>query len=209
MSRQKGLAAGLLVAGLFTIAGLAQAQMYKWVGPDGKITYSDVPPPTSAKQVERKEIPVGDANASDLPADLAAAVRGNPVTLFTAPKCVPCQQGRSLLVNRGVPFSEKTVVSNEDIDRLRQVSGDAQLPFLQVGGVKQQGYSQEGWTSALTTAGYPEASKLPKTYRQPPAVAAAPPPQAAPAQPSGSQQTTRAAESLPAPAGNAPPGFRF
>ena len=43
------------LVGVLASAG-AHAELYKWVGPDGKISYSDTPPPSVAKQVEAKPI---------------------------------------------------------------------------------------------------------------------------------------------------------
>lgn len=213
MTRHFALAASLVSLSMLC-AGAVHAQMYKWVGADGKITYSDVPPPATAKQVERKAI--GGASETDttgLPFELATAVKNSPVTLYSAPKCAPCGQARTLLLNRGVPFSEKTVSSNDDIEKLRQVSGDAQLPFLQVGATKQQGFAPDTWTNILSAAGYPETSVLPKSYRQAPPTAAAPPAAPAPAaagKPAADGQT-RSSNAAPsaAPDSNTPPGFRF
>jgi glutaredoxin len=182
--------------------------LYKWVGPDGKVTYSDVPPPAAVKQVERKQLGTTESRAADLPYELAEVAKANPVTLYTAPKCVPCNQGRTLLVTRGIPFSEKTVSSNDDIERLRQAGGDTQLPLLLIGSSKQQGFTPDAWSAALSGAGYPETSKLPRTYRQPPATAAAPRP-AAVAGPAAEQQSASSSGDLPPASGNAPPGFRF
>ncbi|HEV2609413.1 MAG TPA: DUF4124 domain-containing protein, partial [Noviherbaspirillum sp.] len=46
------------------------AQLYKSVGPDGKITYSDTPPAKAAK-VETKPIGTGGPSTSGLPFELA------------------------------------------------------------------------------------------------------------------------------------------
>jgi hypothetical protein len=85
----------------------AHAELYKWVGEDGKVTYSDTPPPRSAKKVEKKSIEISGPDATDLPFELADARKKNPVTLYTAANCVPCEEGRALLNARGIPFSEK------------------------------------------------------------------------------------------------------
>jgi glutaredoxin len=186
------------------------AQMYKWVGADGKVTYSDVPPPASAKQVEKRAAGAGASSEADLPYELSQAVNASPVTLYTTAKCIPCDSGRALLTTRGVPFTEKTVNSNDDIARLKQAGGNTQLPMLLVGRNKQTGFDADIWGTALTSAGYPESNKLPKGYRNPPPEAAAPAPKSpdATAQTGSEPAAAPAGGSLPA-AGNAPPGFRF
>lgn len=198
---------------LLLCAASAHAQLYKWVGPDGKITYSDTPPPKTAKQVETKSLTTGTVNTSDFPFELAEAVRNYPVTLYTTRDCAPCEEGRQLLNARGVPFREKTVNSQEDINLFRQVSSDGQLPVLIVGRLKEQGFEPGAWKSTLTNAGYPESSKLPKTYRNPQAEAAAPAPKPV-AKDSDTAGNARSnpvpqATDLPPAIGNAPPGFRF
>ncbi|OGB22208.1 MAG: glutaredoxin [Burkholderiales bacterium RIFCSPLOWO2_02_FULL_57_36] len=195
---------------LLCSAGAHAQQLYKWVGPDGKVTYSDVPPPPTIKQVEKKSASFGTAAASNLPFELAEAARSHPVTLYTSPQCAPCDSGRTLLNSRGIPFAEKTVTNNEDIAQLRQAGGDGQLPLLVIGRNKHKGFESVGWTASLTAAGYPETSKLPASYRNPAPEAAAPPPKTAASQAaSGAQAPVTSIEDLPPASGNAPPGFRF
>lgn len=185
----------------------AHAQLYKWVGQDGKVTYSDTPPPASVKKVEEKAISSAGPATSSLPFELASAVKANPVTLYTTSKCSGCDSGRALLNARGIPYTEKTVNSNEDIARLQQVGGDKQLPFLTVGRNKQSGFEADAWNTMLSGAAYPEASQLPASYRNPPPQAAAPK-KAAETRAEAAPAHDTPGDSLPA-AGNAPPGFRF
>lgn len=194
---------------LLLIAGSAHAQLYKWVGPDGKVTYSDTPPPKNAAKVEKKNIAGSDGvDTGSLPYALAEAVKSNPVTLYTSANCPPCDSGRSHLNKRGIPFKEKTVASNGDIAKLREAGGGDRLPFLMIGRNKQNGFEAVAWDAALTGAGYPASNQLPKTYSNPKAESAAP---AAP-KPANNAAAARSdspADSPPPPAGNAPPGFRF
>lgn len=198
---------------LLLCAAGAHAQLYKWVGPDGKVTYSDTPPPKSAARVEAKSTAAASADTSGLPYELAQAVKNHPVTLYTTNDCFACDEGRRLLSTRGIPFVEKTVTSNEDAAQLRQAGGDGKLPLLTIGRSKERGFEAGAWNSALSAAGYPETSKLPKSYRNPPASAAAPAPKPAAAK-QATAETSRmapepAASELPPAIGNAPPGFRF
>lgn len=195
---------------LLCTAGANAQQMYKWVGPDGKVTYSDTPPPSTVKQVEKKSVSFGGVSVANLPFELAETVRNHPVTLYSAPQCLPCDAGRALLTSRGIPFAEKTVTTNEDIAKLREAASDAQLPLLVVGRNKQKGFESTGWNASLSAAGYPVTSKLPASYRNPPPEAAAPPVQAVAANKApGEQAQNLPAEALPPAIGNAPPGFRF
>jgi hypothetical protein len=116
-----------------------------------------------------------------------------------------------MLNERGIPFSEKTVKSNEDIAALRKNTKEDQLPVLTVGGSKESGFSAAAWGTALTAAGYPESNRLPKTYRNAAPVAAAPgaaSPNKSAAPATNTSSSPNNGDALPA-AGNAPPGFRF
>ncbi|WP_254783776.1 glutaredoxin family protein [Collimonas sp. OK307] len=195
---------------LLMSAASVQAQLYKSTGPDGKVTYSDTPP-AAGKAIAQKTVAGSGGDSSDgLPYELALAVKNHPVTLYSAEKCIPCDDGRKMLNERGIPFSEKTVKSNEDIAALHKITKGDQLPVLTVGGNQESAFSAAAWGTALTAAGYPESNRLPKTYRNAAPVAAAPG-AASPgksAAPAIGSTTNNNGDALPA-AGNAPPGFRF
>lgn len=199
-----------LLISLLLAAGAAHAQLYRWVGPDGKVTYSDTPPPSSARQVEKKDVPSGPSTAG-LPYELAQAVKSNPVTLYTTTQCAPCEDARTMLKTRGIPYAEKTVVTNDDILKLKQIAGDQQLPVLTVGSRKQKGFDSNTWDAMLSAAGYPQSSRLPPDYRNPPPESAAPKakPSASSAAAPADRPAGDALPDTPPPAGNAPPGFRF
>ncbi len=208
----------LLLSALLACAAGAHAELYKWVGPDGKISYSDTPPPATARLVETRQLPNAADSGPDLPYELAQAVRNGPVTLYTTADCLPCDEGRKLLAARGVPYTEKTVNDRNDTVAFRKAAGnEAKFPYLLVGRDGQQGFQADAWNRSLSAAGYPETSQLPKSYRNPPPQPAAPartaasaPSDQAPA-PAKSRREADASNSgqLPPPIGNAPPGFRF
>jgi glutaredoxin len=158
---------------LLLLAGTAQAQMFKWVDEKGVTHFSDTPPQAGNIKAQIKDYanPVAD---QVLPYALAQAVRNHPVTLYTTSACSACDQGRTLLQARGVPFSEKTVSSNEDQDVLRQAGGESQVPFLLVGRVKLLGFDASSWNGALSAASYPAQALLPGGYQNPQAESAAP-----------------------------------
>lgn len=56
----------IAVAILLATATVA-AQVYKWVDKDGKVQYSDTPPPTSATKTEAKKVDTSPAAASTSP----------------------------------------------------------------------------------------------------------------------------------------------
>jgi glutaredoxin len=168
------------------LAGPAQAQtVYRLVGPDGKVTFSDKPPAASGKAstIGASGKTQGNGGAT-LPFELRQVANKYPVTLYTASNCAPCASGRALLNARGIPFTEKTVNSPDDSQALQRISGDSSLPFLTIGGQQIKGYSDSEWTQFLDAAGYPKTSMLPTNFKHPPAtplvvIQTAPPPASA------------------------------
>jgi len=153
-------------------SGQLQAQtIYRIVGPDGQVTFSDMPGASSASKLN----PIDNTTAAAaplgaaLPFELRQLVGKYPVTLYTSSNCAPCDSGRSLLTSRGVPFAEKTINSVQDAQALQKLSGSNSLPFLTIGAQHVAGFSASEWTQYLNAAGYPESSRLPANYRTPPA----------------------------------------
>lgn len=190
------------------VATSAHAQMYKWTGADGKVTYSDTPPPKSAKRVEEKPLANDSANNPALPFELARAAKAIPVILYTTNKCEPCEEGRSMLQQRGVPFAEKTVNTNDELKKYRSLNDTPQFPLLMVGSQKHQGFQSIEWDAMLTAAAYPTTSILPKDYKNPPAQSIAPKAAVQEKTPVA-EKTRETTDTAPAAAGNAPPGFQF
>ena len=210
----KHLLASLLL--ILTCAG-AQAQgVYRIVGPDGKVTFSDRPPAEStAPAATRSGSSNGPAaSGAALPYELKQIATRFPVTIYTGTDCAPCTSLRTLLSSRGVPFTERTVVSNEDIAALERLSNSSSLPFGTIGGQQLTGYSDVEWTQYLDAAGYPKQSQLPSNYRQAPAtplVAAkqvAPAAAATPATPALARPAP-AAPATDGPTQSNPAGIRF
>lgn len=161
--------AGLLLLAAWSLAASAQ-QVYRIVGPDGKVTFSDRPPEDpKAKVAPAAVVGMGGTgnNLAALPFELRNAASRYPVTLYTAANCAPCANARGFLSNRGVPFAEKTVGSNEDIEALQRLSGSQSVPFATIGAQQLKGFSEVEWGQFLDAAGYPKTSQLPASYRNP------------------------------------------
>lgn len=194
-----------LALGLLLCTAGAGAQMFKWKDAKGVVHYSDRPPADNVK-VERKAFTAG--GGVELPYALAQAASKSPVVLYTASPCAPCDHGRTLLLQRGIPFSEKTVSSAADKQALAAAGGADQLPVLLVGGSARRGFQAKAWNDALTDAAYPAKRMLPAHYKNPAAEPAAPPPP--PLSPDVVPEPAPAPASAPRrPEQETPPGFRF
>ncbi len=198
-----------LVLVLLTGASFSALAQYKVVGPDGRITYTDRPvAPASGAQIQAMRggtvQPAPGVAATILPIELRQVAARFPVTLYTGNECQPCDSARKLLQQRGIPFAERTVSTDDDAGALQRLSGARSLPTLLVGSQALRGLLDAEWQSTLDLAGYPRESRLPRNYQAPtPAPLAPRAPVAAEAPP-----LPRPSPEPPPPAGSAS-GIRF
>jgi glutaredoxin len=210
------LAALVALVGCASLWGAAaNAQVYRIVGPDGRVTFSDRPPP-DGKATPASTMPLGGVGSStaSLPAEVRTAATRFPVTLYTGADCPPCMTARGFLARRGVPYTEKTVTTADDIEALQRMMGEARLPFATFGGQHVRGFSEPEWAQYLDAAGYPKTSQLPPSFRNPaptPLVAVQErPPATAQQQQPAAQAAPRAEAPTPStPSPSNPLGIRF
>jgi glutaredoxin len=173
---------------LLFAAGCAMAQsVYRNVDKNGKVTFSDQPPAANVAPTAPRSA-AGTASGAGLPYEIRQVMQRYPVTLYTSDECAPCGTARSMLTTRGIPFDERIVRTNDDVEALQRLSGQSSLPLLTIGAQQLKGYSDSEWSQYLDAAGYPKSNQLPAGYSRAPAqpvvaVQQAPtaPPAAAPA----------------------------
>lgn len=209
-ARLRAISPALVALAAFAATDSAHA-LYKVVGPDGKVTYTDrAVNPTTGRVTALT--PAGQpAPEVQLPLALRQVIARYPVTLFTTTSCNPCEEARQLLRQRGVPYAEKIASSNDDREAWERTVGGPEAPAVRIGAQILRGLTPAEWSAYLDAAGYPRTSSLPPGYEFPPAeplvpvrpTATARAPEAAPPEP---------AEPLavqPEPSPTAPAGFRF
>lgn len=152
----------LLAISLAVAAGAALAQQYRWVDKDGKVHYTDTPPPPTAKDVVTKKAASPRPGTAVVPFELEKAQKESPVTLYTHPTCTDtCQFARNVLNRRGVPFNEVVVATNKALEELKALSGNNHVPVLTVGTRIEKDVSEASYNAALDAGGYPKAGILP------------------------------------------------
>jgi glutaredoxin len=195
------LALALALAGL-ALPALAQ---YKVLGPDGHVTYTDRPPADAGLRVSplQRQALIEAPAADTLPADLRRAATRYPVTLYVAADCAPCDSGRQLLQQRGVPYAEKLIATEDDAKAMERLLATRTVPTLTIGSQALNGLSAPEWSAYLDAAGYPRESQLPRNWKATPAepLASRPTPRPEPTP----QAAVMPAAPSPAPAVSPPP----
>lgn len=165
-------ALALLAFGILPLIGVAaaEAEIYKYVDPQGNVHFQDHPPGGAEKvrdlEVRKSSPPRPKAAAPAPPAAAGspgrAAAAGSPGEAADAPKgvidvelfgvswCPWCRKAREFFQSRGVPYTyydiEKDPVAAA---RKKELGSSKGVPFALVNGVRIQGYSPQGYTSAL------------------------------------------------------------
>jgi len=144
----------------FAISMTASAEaVYKAVGPDGEITYSDKPPAERARTttLEFRNLP-----SSPLPTQVlrfreqleksaesrisaARAPRAGNVALFTASWCGHCKRAKAHLASAQINYVEYDI---EHVDGMRAfigAGGSGGVPLLVAGDRRVQGYSSAAY----------------------------------------------------------------
>jgi len=203
-----------LLATALLLASAPAAALFKVVGPDGSVTYTDRQPPANVGKV----VPLGKSDGpppsplDSLPTELRAAATRFPVTLYTSTPCTPCDSARQLLQQRGVPYTEKLISTQEDLAAYEKVVGSRNVPGATVGAQALVGFFADDWQSYLDAAGYPKASRLPPGWKAPAPAPVAPrpaPAAAEPAPPPAAAPAPVPAPAEPAAPSPAPGGIRF
>ena len=164
-SRSTAVSFSVLCCALFLSSG-AHA-LFKVIGPDGKVSYTDQAPlePGSNKVTSLATDSKQPSSISNLPADLRQAVAAYPVVLYSLPNaCEPCDQGRELLKQRGIPFTERLIVTNADVESLNALTGSRDTPVMVIGSQVSKGFSATVWNQYFDLAGYPKESRLPANF---------------------------------------------
>ncbi|HKN10896.1 MAG TPA: glutaredoxin family protein [Pseudomonadota bacterium] len=151
-------ASALALLALFVaVAATAQTQqVYRYVDPDGRVVYSDKPPPPNARDAQAKRVGQNTIETSDLSYSEVMAQERFPVTLYTFGCGTICDTASALLNKRGIPHTVVDVGQGDGADKLKRLTGGLDAPALQVGDQYATGFNESRWQTLLDDAGYPK-----------------------------------------------------
>jgi glutaredoxin len=139
-------------------SGALAQSLYRYVDPNGRVVYSDQPPPATAKDAQTKQLPQNVIETDPVPLQAREAAEHFPVTLYTF-DCDICRDAQALLVKRGIPFETVIVSEEKGAARLKTLTGKQSAPVLAIGDKQVlQGYNETLWQARLDDAGYPRTA---------------------------------------------------
>jgi glutaredoxin len=133
----------------------AGAGVYKWTDAQGRVHYSDDPPPEAKAQQIKVKI-----NSIQGPAGVSTVRESSParakdkVRIYTAVWCGYCKRAKAHLAAKGVPYDEMDVETSErGRSEFAQLGGRG-IPVILVGSQRMDGFDASGLDAMLAGAGW-------------------------------------------------------
>lgn len=149
----------LAVAWLVVLEPAMAETLYKTIGPDGRVEYTDRPP---ADGKAAKTLNFADLPATPLPDSvlryreqlqkgmqnrLANAGKRGGVQLFSAAWCGYCRKAKSWLDGRGIAYTEHDIDTPDGGMAFAQAGSASGIPLLLAGDQRVQGFSAAAYES--------------------------------------------------------------
>lgn len=134
-------------------------RLFKTVDEDGNVTYQSFPPSDGSGTSEQRDIYGGEDPEDDF-INRDRAALNYPVTLYAIANCKPCDNARTQLTEREIPFDEKDPTSSPELYKtFKELVNGTSVPALSVGTNVISHYTKDNLKQALDTAGYPPLRK--------------------------------------------------
>jgi glutaredoxin len=141
-----------LCALLICIPASAQP-IYRSVGPDGRVQYTDKPPPGAQATPVRERINSYSGTPTVSGATTPAAQRPE-VRMYATDWCPYCRRAQAFFARQGIRYThldiEKSPAAHAEYKQL----GGRGVPVILVGAQRMNGFSEERLAQMLKAAGY-------------------------------------------------------
>lgn len=152
--RRVGMLKSVALALLCCAPPLSAQTLYKSVGPDGKVVYSDRPPVEGKLE---KTMKVEDFPNTALPPGLKAELEqmrkdgakvvlpAASVVLYAASWCGYCRQARAYLASKGIKYEEIDIDTASGKSAFAAAGGGGGVPLLVSNGQHLRGFSVQAY----------------------------------------------------------------
>lgn len=125
----------------------AQAEIYKIIGPDGKVSYSDKEP--QSEKAEKLKI----QTYSGTPSVSSLNTAFKRVTLFSAQWCGACRKAKAYMASHKIAFDEWDIDTSSYAQAKMKEFGAKSIPVILVGDQKMIGFTPEKFEAMRNKAG--------------------------------------------------------
>jgi len=128
-------------------------QIHRWVDADGRVQYSDKPPPgVKSRPVESR---INSYSGAPQVSGIASAGATRPeIKMYATDWCGYCRKARDYFARNGIRYTEldveKVPAARDEYQRM----GARGVPVILVGTQRMNGYSEERLAAMLKAAGY-------------------------------------------------------
>lgn len=134
---------------ILALAGAeARAEIYKVVGADGKVSYTDKEPQTPGAKTEKLTIQTYQGTPSV--SSLNSAVK--KVTILSAQWCGVCTRAKNYMKSRNIAFEEWDIDQSDYARAKMNELGAKGVPVILVGKQKMVGFSPENLDAMIKNA---------------------------------------------------------
>lgn len=147
----------LVLLALLVAAAAQSATLYKSIGPDGQVVYSDRPPQSGKLE---KTFDFGNLPSSPVPETvtryrqdleksmqqrLAAAPPGRGPVLYRAAWCGYCRQAEAYLAEKRISYTKIDIDTPEGKTAFAAAGGGKGIPFMVANGKELRGYTRPAY----------------------------------------------------------------
>ncbi|QLI82398.1 DUF4124 domain-containing protein [Chitinibacter fontanus] len=149
----------LLLLAMVYAATATAGKVYQWRDADGRVYYSDQPPPqVVAKERQIRPNTIGNASQAQSKASKVAAE--DEIVLWVSANCEPaCSQALAILDQRNVRYEVKNADPSNEKSMLGFFNAagtmQARPPILIIGKNVLKEWNSPVWQAELSKAGYP------------------------------------------------------
>jgi glutaredoxin len=145
----------LFCLAMLMCAPSVMAGVYKWTDAQGRVHYSDSPPPEAkSKQVKIKINSIqGPAIVSSVKTP-SAVKAGSKVRIYTTTWCGYCKRAKARLTAKGIPHEDLDVETSERGRLEYEALGGRGVPVILVGTQRMDGYDADRLDAMLIDAGW-------------------------------------------------------
>jgi glutaredoxin len=131
------------------------ADMYKWVDENGKVHYTDTPPPgKKARKLDLKVNSISGPAIVSTVGNPGSATSSAKIRLYTTTWCGYCKKAKAYLQARGTPFQEIDVENSAQGRSEFSALGGRGVPVILVGNQRMDGYREGTLAGLLKQAGF-------------------------------------------------------
>jgi glutaredoxin len=164
MLRPAGWLHILSLLGCLISSGQTAAEIYKVVGSDGKITYTDKPPANGPAGTVKQLTITSHTGSTEQGAlaqqpDWRSILQRKPeaagnvnIVMFSTDWCGYCKQARQYMRSQNIAFTDLDVEKNDSARKQYASLGGRGVPFFVIGKRTLSGFSQDSFDATLREA---------------------------------------------------------